>query len=444
MIELAPINYHVSRSTPLSTASLPLSTRNSRKPTQTGGYPDRRIAVSVSLGGVTYVNQGLVAFARIASNFTDSTGDSMGGIGSTIAIKRARGGSSPTGATPARSSPSQTAATTCASLLFCATNDGTVIAGYAQSTTRGGATRSTLCGMPIASAAEPHLTVDAEGIVANADGTYWLSDEYGPYICSATGSLIQTIQPPPPILSHDKKGNLNFTANVDSDPATGRAANPAIPQSATIQDGALQYTRLLAYGVPEPALTVPLVGEWVVPLPVSGSGKVEATSEIHFVGPACFCVLRATGTATAGAGTTHADLFSIVNATDIHGTAFDAPATPVAPKGKLSSSITPATYVSFVDYADPTQLARFVSFGLHTGGPDDNTLIDAKWESLARAPIGPSAPDDFFLFTASDNDFMTTQGVSLCVPYDAGEEVDSQFVFRVTLPGSAPFVAAAM
>lgn len=32
--------------------------------------------------------------------------------------------------------------------------------------------------------------------------------------------------------------------------------------------------------------------------------------------------------------------------------------------------------------------------------PSDQTLIDAKWESLALAPVGDSAsPDDYFLFT---------------------------------------------
>lgn len=116
-------------------------------------------------------------------------------------------------------------------------------------------------------------------------------------------------------------------------------------------------------------------------------------------------------------------MFSIVNATDIHGTAFDSPATPAAPMGTLSNKIVPATYVSFVDYADPVQLARF---GLHNGAcwilcyitpilnesvqflkhasfagdPDDNTLLDAKWESFALAPVGNTAPNDFFLFTA--------------------------------------------
>ncbi|KAJ7863981.1 esterase-like activity of phytase-domain-containing protein [Mycena olivaceomarginata] len=456
-------------------------------------------AVSVSLGGVTYVNQGLVGFGRIPSNFTESTGDTLGGIGSAITIKpgtwQELSNGSFTGTlvvqpdrgfnvistidyqarrheldfvlTPYYNSPNLSFAA--AQKTFTLTYKNTVLEVERNNTkTSGldpGAIRAAAPGfgtnpladpqMPIASTAEPHLSVDAEGVVANADGSYWTSDEYGPYIYlfTADGKLVQTIQPPAAILPFDKKGNLNFTANVD--PATGRGANQgfegltldpitntlyAILQSATIQDGALQYTRLLAYNVSAP--TVPLIGEWVVPLPVSSSGKVEATSEIHFVSAGVFLCLARDGNGHGGSGDNikykHADLFSIANATDIHGTSFDSPATPVAPKGKLSKSVNPATYVSFVDYADATQLARF---GLHNGDPDDNTCLDAKWESLTLAPVGDTAPNDFFLFTASDNDFLSTQGVSLGQPFNAGEDVDNQFlVFRVTLPGASPSV----
>ena len=70
--------------------------------------------------------------------------------------------------------------------------------------------------------------------------------------------------------------------------------------------------------------------------------------------------------------------------------------------------------------------------------------------------MDPNAPDDYFLFTVvsnyihvelpkrrteiilqSDNDFISTQGISLGVPFNAGEDVDNQFlVFRLTLPGA--------
>lgn len=59
-----------------------------------------------------------------------------------------------------------------------------------------------------------------------------------------------------------------------------------------------------------------------------------------------------------------ADLFDISGATNIHGTKFDNPKNPVSPNGVLDPSITPATYVPFVNFLDPVQLARF---GLHNG-----------------------------------------------------------------------------
>ncbi|KAJ7049213.1 esterase-like activity of phytase-domain-containing protein [Mycena amicta] len=463
-------------------------------------------AVSVSLGGVTYVNQGLVAFGLIPSNATESTGDTIGGIGSAITMKpgtwQELANGSYTGTFVVQPDRGFNVITTIdyqarrheiSFILSPYTGSANLSFSDAQKTLQLTYLDTTLLferndtktsgldpdavraadphfgpsdpladpQMPIPSTTEPHLSVDAEGIVVNPDGTYWLSDEYGPYIYlfSADGQLIQTIQPPEAILPLNKKGNLNFTASVD--PATGRGANQgfegltldpmthtlyAILQSATIQDGALQYTRLLAYDVSQPEFTVPLVGEWVVPLPVSSSGKVEATSEIHFISPGVFLCLARDGNGHGGSGDNvkykHADLFSIANATSIAHTDFDSADTPVAPKNKLDKSVVPATYVSFVDYADPVGLARF---GLHIGDPDDLTLINAKWESLALAPVGPSAPNDFFLFTASDNDFLSTQGISLGVPYNAGEDVDNQFlVFRVMLPGAAVGVEQAL
>lgn len=37
----------------------------------------------------------------------------------------------------------------------------------------------------------------------------------------------------------------------------------------------------------------------------------------------------------------------------------------------------------------------------HTGEPNDETLIDAKWESFTLAPVDdPAFPNDYFLFIA--------------------------------------------
>ncbi|KAF7305649.1 Phytase-like domain-containing protein [Mycena chlorophos] len=463
-------------------------------------------AVSATLGGVTYVNHGLIAFGLIPNNATESTGDTIGGIGSAIGFKpgtwKALDNGSYTGIlvvqpdrgyniigtidyqarrheiefmlTPYQGTENltftdaqQTLQLTYLNTTLLFERNDSKTSGLDPQVVRpaqpGFGASNPLADpeMPVARKDELHLTLDSEGIIVNPDGTFWLSDEYGPYIYLFTGDghIIQTIQPPPAVLPI-VNGAVNFSAT--NDPDTGRQANQgfegltmdfttntlyAMLQSATVQDGALQYTRLFAYDVSEPSVSVPLIGEWVVPLPLnSGRSNVEASSEIHFVSPGVFLSLSRDGNGHGGSGTKikykQADLFSLASATNIANSQYDAPDTPVAPKGKLAKTVTPATYVGFVDYADPAGLARF---GMHVGDPDDQMLINAKWESLALAPVGSSAPDDYFLFTASDNDFLTEDGIALGEPYNAGENVDNQFfVFRVTLPGASEGVNLAL
>ncbi|KAK7689375.1 hypothetical protein QCA50_007167 [Cerrena zonata] len=477
----------------------PVVTTRASEPTEA----DPDFFTSVNLNGVTFVNKGLVAFGLIPSDFKESTGDTLGGIGSAIALKKGSfkkntngtfGGTLVT--QPDRGfnidgtvnyqarqhaidfvlSPyygdgdlSFTAAqntlqlTYKSTLLYTERNDvqtsglDPIAIRAAQPGFPNAATADPQ--MPIASTSLPHLSVDAEGLALNDDGTFWVSDEYGPYIyrLDSQGHLIQTIQPPEAILPMFD-GKVNFTA--EENPDTGRTSNQgfeglttddtgntlyALLQSATIQDGGgdkttSRFTRLFAFNISDPsAVRPPLIGEWVVPLPQSKKDKTRASSEVHFVHQNVFLVLARDGNGHGDDDTEssykQADLIDISSATNIAGTKFDSPKNPIAKKGKLDKSITAATYVGFVDFIDDTQLARF---GLHNGDPADQTLIDAKWESLALAPVDdPLFPDDFFLFTAADNDFISTHGVSLGQPFDAGMDVDNQFmVFRVTLPKS--------
>ncbi|TFK63559.1 hypothetical protein BDN72DRAFT_963852 [Pluteus cervinus] len=456
---------------------------------------------TAKLDGVTYSNKGIAGFGLIPSNFRESTGDTLGGIGSAMAIKLGTyksNGTSVSGTfvvhpdrgfnvdgtvdyqarrheidfvlTPyyGTSSLSFSAAQNTLKLTYKKTileteRNNTKTSGLDSEAVRpasNGFPRVPLADpqMPIASTVENHLSLDIEGIAFNSDGTYWLSDEYGPYIYrfSTDGVLIQTIQPPTAILPFNSVGALNFTS--EDSPTTGRGANQgfenltldpdskilyAMLQSATIQDGGddketARYTRLVAYDVADLSINPELVGEWVVPLPLSSKDKVLACSEIIMVKPGVFFALARDGDGHGGDDNNskykNADLFSINSATNIVGSKFDNPANPIAKSGKLDKSITPANYVSFISYVDEDQLSRF---GLHNDDPADQTLIDAKWESFALAPVNELAfPDDYFLFTAADNDFLSEQGVSLGVPFNAGLNVDNQFlVWRVTLPG---------
>ncbi|KAJ3506125.1 hypothetical protein NLJ89_g7041 [Agrocybe chaxingu] len=509
MILLAPLTLTVVVALSLETATT--STTNGSSGTLAS------IVSSTTLDGKMYLNKGIVGFGYILSNFRESTGDTLGGFGSAIALKR--GTWRKKGGKFYASSLVQIAGTTCMFFLFGTSSKLTegastlrvatinyqarqheidfVLSPYYESanqtledgarslqlqyrkttlqydhqhkTTSGldpNAVREAQRGlelnplrdpeMPVVAKEDDRLSLDVEGLVTNKDGSYWISDEYGPYIYrfSASGLLLQTIQPPAAVLPRDASGQLNFTSAVD--PATGRKPNQgfeslafdpststlyAMLQSATIQDGGSskstsRHTRLFAYDVSH-HITPRLKGEWVVPLPQSAKGNTLSCSEIHWVGDGKFLALSRDGDGRGGDDAKskykQADLFSIVHATDIHGTKYDDPANPISPSGVLDPAITPAAYVPFVNYLDAVQLAKF---GLHNGKPDDSALVASKWESLALAPIGdPALPNDYFMITAADNDFISTDGVALGQPFDAGIDVDNQIlVFRVTLP----------
>ncbi|KAF8883998.1 hypothetical protein BD779DRAFT_1674303 [Infundibulicybe gibba] len=337
--------------------------------------------VSAVLNGKAYINKGFVGFGLIPSNFRESTGDTLGGIGSAMTMKL-----------------------------------GTWKAS------RGVYTGTFL--------AHPDRGFNVDGTVDYQARQHEIDFVFRPYTGAANltfAAAQQTLQ-----LKYKKTTLLVERNNVKTTGFEGLTIDPinqvlyALLQSATIQDGG------------DDKSTSRLVGEWVVPLPQNSKNNTLAASEVHFVSPGVFLALSRDGN---GRGDDNdeskykqADLFSIEGATDIHGTKFDEPTHPIAVAGVLDPSIKPATYVGFANLIDPVQLARF---GLHNGDPNDPTLIDDKWESLVLAPVDdPAFPDDYFLFTAADNDFLSTNGVSLGVPFNAGLDVDNQFlVLRLTLPG---------
>ena len=145
-----------------------------------------------------------------------------------------------------------------------------------------------------------------------ADGSFFVSDEYGPYIYrfSAGGKMISAIRPPEAIVPK-RKGKDHFSANAPgagvkkpepANPETGRQNNQgfeglaltpdgrqlvAILQSATRQDGGdkpetRNYTRVLYYDISDPD-QAKLVRHYVVSLPVfdaDGKKRIAAQSEL--------------------------------------------------------------------------------------------------------------------------------------------------------------------
>ena len=330
-----------------------------------------------------------------------------------------------------------------------------------------------------------HIALDNEGIVLAGDQTMWISDEYGPYVYhyDMSGRLLEAIRPPdafiPMRLDATHQPVENFSANSPpigqsynlGNPVSGRQNNQGFEglamspdrktlfillQSALIQDldattsatikHTRKNTRLLAYDLRGPQPT--LVGEYVVQLPQfpdpasTGKTLTAAQSEFHALNDTQFLVLaRDSGNGFSDPTSTSAyrsvDLIDISQATNIAGSKFDSPANPAAPKGVLDPTITPALYEKFLDINDNTQLHRF---NLRNGDPNDKNNLYEKWESLAVVPVfDPAAPNDYFLFVGSDNDFITTNGSMVGQRYTDKANVDTLIlVYRVTLPTYVP------
>jgi len=336
--------------------------------------------------------------------------------------------------------------------------------------------RATSGDMSILPEANGKLALDDEAIARLPDGTMFISDEYGPniYRFSAEGHLMSATQPPAALVPM-RHGAPNFASDNPGpgaaepdpkDPETGRQNNQglegmamtpdgkfliAVLQSAPRQDGGdsgstRQNTRALVYDASDLA-HLKLAHEYVVPLPVfkdaKDKTKVAAQSEIVALSDKTLLMLtRDSGNGQGVKG--DESLFRKINivdlsaATDIAGGPFDAADKPVAPKGVLDPSVTPAKLTPFIDINDKAELGRF---GLHNGKPNDKNDLSEKWEAMSLVSVlDPKLPDDYFLFVANDNDFLTQDGFQVGAPYKAedGADVDTMFlVYQVTLPNLA-------
>jgi hypothetical protein len=291
------------------------------------------------------------------------------------------------------------------------------------------------------------VSVDSEGLVLNPDGSFWVSDEYGPYIYhfSSSGKMLSAIRPPNAYIPL-RNGTQSFSAAsppvynpseqiTPEDPTQGRANNQglegltaspdgkylyALMQSALDQEGGLKkknrrYTRLLQYSASAASSSTPVPeAEYVIPLPLYNDDSVAGQSEIHFLTSTQFFVLARDSNAGYGAASStslyrHIDIFDISNATNIASATYDAfNASIASPKGKLNVNIQPASYCSFLDFNVNSQLNRF---GVHNGGAQDAGLLNEKWESIATVPVNDGSNGEYFVFSLSDNDFITQNGM---------------------------------
>ncbi|EPS35907.1 hypothetical protein H072_10638 [Dactylellina haptotyla CBS 200.50] len=334
------------------------------------------------------------------------------------------------------------------------------------------------------------ICLDSEALVLSRDGGFWISDEYGPYIYSFApdGKLRKTISPPNALLPL-RNGQVNFASDNPPiynpslhpspvNPTQGRSNNQGIEgmtasfdgrnlyallQSAGTQEGGLDKTtnrnaRFLKYDIS--GADPRFAGEWVVPLPqfhdpnksAKNNPRTAAQSEIHWVNDEQFLIIaRDSNYGNGGSDGTlsyyrHVDLFDINSATNIKGKFdnFNDSITVNASTKALKDGITPAEYCSFIDVNLSDELAKF---GLHNGGARDDGLLNEKWEGLALVPADGADGDDdeWFLFVASDNDFITQDGYAnggaITFSDANGWNLNNQvLVFKIKLPDhSRPF-----
>lgn len=463
---------------------------------------------TVTINNQTFVNQGLVGVGRMPADLKDKFGETFGSFsaftfqpgswqrnangsysgtlvtqpdrgynvaGTTNYIPRYNRVTVAFSPAPAGAATQTQVTLTLADTIRFTEAGGTPMTSL-DPTPAGTGTRSGLPAMP--QAFNGRLSLDAEGIVVNSDGSLWVSDEYGPYIFrfTADGRLVSAIRPPEAIIPK-RNGADSFASNnpgpgqpvpAPADPTTGRQNNQgleglsvspdgrtlfALLQSAARQDGGTggtgprRHTRLLAYDLTV-AGSPTLKGEYVVALPtflVGTAARVPAQSEMLAINNTQFLVLARDGNGRGIASATSLYrsilVYDITGATNIAGTAYDTAATPIAPGGVLAAGIVPATSAVLIDMNDAAQLAKF---GLNNGPVDNVNTLSEKWEALALVPaLDPGAPNDWFLFVGNDNDFITTNGFQDGAPYAAAFDNDNMvLVYRVTIPSRLVNIAS--
>jgi hypothetical protein len=285
------------------------------------------------------------------------------------------------------------------------------------------------------------VAVDAEGLAMKADGSGWFSEEYGPNIYRFDRDLriTRVIVPPEDYQPHDSSGTLAFTSVAD--PVRGRRMNQGFEglglnasetrlftllQSALIQDcgktlESRRHARLLVYDVSHDDAPARPIGEYVLPLPVfdetgmeSPPNKTATQSELVVLNDTQLLVLCRDASGL-GSSSTNASVFKSVLLVDIKGAtnladpSSQRATSAVSPSGKLLSGIKPAVWGEAIDLLSRTDHRRF-GFNSRTCPPDRFTFSE-KWEGMALvSALDATKPDDFFLFVANDNDFMTSRG----------------------------------
>jgi hypothetical protein len=286
-------------------------------------------------------------------------------------------------------------------------------------------------------------SLDPEGVTRAPDGTWYVSDEYGPFIYhfDTLGALMNTLAPPDAYLpkmgpAYPRVINYNAASTVATNDS-GRYNNRGLEgvtitpsgkklvtilQSPLVQDGEnrnpSRNTRILVYDIdPTSATYNTPIAEYVHVLPpnaAEANNRHTPVSEILALSESKFLILQRDGRGLGGdAG---AFLYKRIVEVDVSaasnliGTGYDlekgAPGQIALPRSSLPAGIVAVTSRDLVDLINPAQLAKY-GLNLNVTNQDANTVCE-KWEGMAVLPLNdPAAPNDYLLLVGNDNDFKT-------------------------------------
>lgn len=287
-------------------------------------------SAQVTLGGRTFVNQGLQGTARLPSNIKDFNGDTFGAF-SSMALNLStwrktgtgytgnlfalpdRGPNDPANAVfsdypgrvnafsltfaPYTGTANLPAATTSQNQLVLASTGGFLFKDFNGNGTTGkdpgvgAASIITQNGItlpgPTTGPSAGKISLDAEGLAFLSDGTFYVSDEYAAnvYYFDATGKMTGVIKPPAAVLPRDASG-ISYSSLVTG--VSGRRVNQGLEgmtvtpdgkrlvtllQSATLQDSTSSQqtrtnTRLMIYDISTSKTPTAPAEHYVLQLPI--------------------------------------------------------------------------------------------------------------------------------------------------------------------------------
>ncbi|MGC4028823.1 MAG: esterase-like activity of phytase family protein [Steroidobacteraceae bacterium] len=448
-------------------------------------------AVSVTLNGQTFINQGLVGAGQLPAGTVDFLGDTLGSFSSLQVRSWRRVGGHYEGVLwtlpdRGRNDPAAGLFYDYSARLHRLRIRYTPQDGHLSIVPDGGLRLRDFRGQPF-TGADPgqgslvqrgldlpspasgpgagKVSLDAEALQFARDGGFYVGDEYAAnvYRFDARGRLQGVLQPPAAITPR-RDGHADFSSLAP--PQTGRRNNQGVEglslspdgsvlfvmlQSALMQDSASGNasgrinTRVLVYDLRHGSLPAAPVEHYVVQLPAwrrSGDGgapdRTAAQSEIRALDNHRFLMLSrdSAGLGAADEGPVVYKSILLVDtrdATNLAGSEYETGVQPVLQQPDASTlrpQIRAAQWVEFINLLNPVQLARF---GLGIG------TLSEKWEAMDLVPaLDPKAPDDYFLFVGNDNDFIARHcrmsGQSCDSAFDNDNRV---LIYRVTLPHRA-------